>query len=226
MPGASTTSRPRHVARAAWPVALVLFAVPEAVDRFAVDRYSGPEVLYAPLVILPLLLAVLWTSYAIGGRRGAAVGAVLLGLTAYWSWWFGWGLFAVGSGFSFRDAASGLADASIYHRSLAVSLWPFLVLVVAATVLLAPRRGWRAWTAVGLLSLVLVVAAVPSRGSWSDGCNVRFGATPLLTRSLVTPLMDAGIGVLPDGFQTLARCGNVGDREWMPFWRGDDGLPP
>ena len=225
MQDAATTSRPRQVARMAWPMALVLLAVPVAVDH-QVDRYFGPELIYALLVIVPVLLAVLWASYAIGGRRGAAVGAALLGLVAYWAWWFGWRLYDVVAGFSFPKAAGALADASDYHLSLALLLWPFVLVAIAATALVARRRGWRVWTALGLLSLVLVVAAVPSRGAWSDGCNTRFGATPLLTRSLVTPLMDAGIGVLPGGFQTQAYCGNVGDREWMPFWRGDDGLPP
>lgn len=226
MPDVLTSSRPKRVARVAWPVALLLFALPVAAELLVVDRYATSEVLYAPLMILPVLLAVLFPSYAIGGRRGVAVGVGLFGLVVYWAWWFGWGLDGNISRFSFGIAADGLADASIYHLALAIGLWPLLLAAIAATWLLARRRGWQTWPALGLLTLVLVAAAFPSGDTWSDGCNSTSGATPLLTRPLVTPLMDAGVGVLPVGIRTLAYCPDVGDRQWKPFWLGSDGLPP
>ncbi len=175
-----TLTRPRRIARQAWPVALLLWGLPIAAELLLVDRYSAPEALYAPLVMLPVLLAVAFTSYAIGGRRGAAVGLALLGLVAYWVWWFGWGLDDNISPFSFGLAADGLADAGIYHLALAIYLWPFLLVAVAVTWLAARWRGWPAWSAIGGAA---AQASLCARGLRIHGVRPAFGCARRLTQA-------------------------------------------
>lgn len=207
-----------------WPIApaLLVAAAGGALLTYTYDAKTG-KLLVA--VMLPLVLSIIVTGVAIGGRRGVLAGVGLTALLVYWAW-FGWRLEYDAGEFSLNDAMRGVAEATVYQVGLFVLLWP-LVLVVALIVgVAARRRGARIWPALGLAALVFVALSFPVRGNWDDTCNGLRGATPVATAVATQPLMDAGIGVIPVGAQTSMYCPQVGDKTWKPFWLGGDGLPP
>lgn len=206
-----------------WPTApaLLVAAAVGALLTYTYDAKTG-KLLVA--VMLPLVLAIIVTAVAIGGRRGVLAGVGLTALLVYWAW-FGWRLEYDG-GFSPNEATRGVAEVSIYQVGLFVLLWPVVLAVALIVGVVARRRGARIWPALGLAALGFVALSLPVRGSWDDTCNGLHGATPAATAMATQPLMDAGIGVIPVGTQTSMYCPQVADKTWKPFWLGGDGLPP
>lgn len=208
-----------------WPIAPGLLVL-AAVANFVSSPWDAELPTLLLTAVLPIGLAIAVTGVAIGGRRGALVALLLVGFAAYMAWWFAWGLDGTIAPFSVDVAATGLADAAIYEVALFVNLWPFVLVAAIGVAVVARRRGQRAGTALGLLTLAFLVFSLPGSGEWTDTCNETSGATPLVTAPATQELMDHGVGVLPGGVQTMALCEAVGNRNWKPFWLGDDDLPP
>lgn len=210
----------RRAARAAWPLALVLPIVGSAsYSDFSLDGASAAEGIAQ---IAPVIIAVLFCGVVNGGVRGAGVAIALGGIAAYCAWWFSLGINANISRYSWYYAGAGLYRWIDYLQGIAFNLWPLLLAAGAVTRRAALKREASVWHALGLLTLVFVVLATPYRASWDDGCNYHAGATPLILVPVTSPLMDIGIGVMPNASSTLIGCGG-GD--WKPFWQGSDGLP-
>lgn len=212
--------------RRLWPLSPAPLLVP-ALSFLLVDAYDASSAQLVLLGVVPTVLAALLAGRAVGGRRGALLGAALLALAAYWAWWFGWGVDSNISPLSLDLAGYGLIDAAQYHLGLLITLWPLVLLVGIAVAILARRRGSEVWNALGALTLLLVVLAFPRDAAWDDGCNGGSGASPLITKPVAEPLMDIGIGVLPSQSMTMKGCLDLppGDPRWKPFWLGPDHLP-
>lgn len=175
--------------------------------------------------VVPMLLAPVAAGWSIGGRWGIVIGAALLALVAYWSWWFSLGSTHSIARFEFDDAVSGLITASDYLSGILTATWPIVLGLVLVVALIARRLRLAVWTSIGVFALQCVVFSFPGVGTWDDGCNDASGPTPLITQPATEELMDLGIGVLPRYSLTQAQCVGQEELTWKPFWQGGDGIP-